>query len=167
MICPFCAANDDRVIDSRSTDGSHAVRRRRICNHCGKRFTTYERVEEHVRLMVIKSDGARQVYDPGKILTGLEAACGKRPVAAAQKQKLVDEVEELLYKEYDREVPAKVIGEYVAELLRLIDEVAYVRFASEYKKFQDVDQFIEEARATQQRANEELPGQGDLFGEVT
>lgn len=167
MICPFCHVNDDRVIDSRSSEGGRTIRRRRLCNDCGKRFTTYERVENAVRIMVIKRDGSRQAFDALKILRGIEIACGKRPVAADQKQHIVDQVEEEILRNFDREVPSAVIGEQVSRRLRRLDQVAHIRFASEYKQFRDVDDLIEEANDAKLLAEAEVPGQQDLFAPST
>ncbi len=163
MICPACAANDDRVIDSRASDGGKAIRRRRVCNHCGKRFTTYERVETAGRLMVIKRDGSRQTFDPQKILAGIEAACGKLPIAAEAKSRIVEEIEDELHREFEREVPAMVIGERVAQRLRGLNQVAYVRFVSVYREFHGLDQLIDEAQDARAQASSEVPGQRSLF----
>ncbi|MFG0331514.1 MAG: transcriptional regulator NrdR [Phycisphaerales bacterium] len=163
MICPYCGQNEDRVIDSRATDGGRAIRRRRVCEKCEKRFTTYERVEAGVRLMVIKRDGSRQAFDAQKMLAGIEAACGKLPITADQKQCIVDEVEEELYRDFDREVATDVIGDRVAARLRRLSQVAYVRFASVYRDFHDVDDFIEAASESKERASRETPGQTGLF----
>ncbi len=163
MICPACAANDDRVIDSRASEGGKAIRRRRVCNRCGKRFTTYERVETAGRLMVVKRDGSRQAFDPQKILAGIEAACGKLPIAAQAKTQIVEEIDEELHREFEREVPALTIGERVAQRLRKLNQVAYVRFVSVYKEFHGLDQLIDEAQDVRERASTEVPGQGNLF----
>ena len=163
MICPFCHVNDDRVIDSRTSDAGKAIRRRRVCNACGKRFTTYERFESAVRMMVIKRGGSRQIFDPQRILKGVEAACAKRPIPADTKAKLVLEVEEELFREFDREIPSERIGTAIMERLRNIDQVAYVRFASVYKEFKDLDELLVEVRDAKERAQAEVPGQGDLF----
>jgi len=163
VICPFCNANNDRVIDSRASESGAAVRRRRLCNHCNKRFTTYERVERIVRLMVVKRDGCREPFEPRNILGGIEAACGKRPISAEIKQQLVDDIEDELYHDYEREVLSSDIGQRVAERLRQVDQIAYVRYASVYKQFEVIDELIEEAQQAKERAAEEIPGQGDLF----
>ena len=146
MRCPFCDADKDhlKVIDSRTGEGGRAIRRRRRCLNCKKRFTTYERIEENVRLTVIKKDGTRVPFDRQKVLTGLERACYKRPIEVEQIQRVADEVEEEVHRHYDKEVPSQVIGEMVTERLRRLDQVAYVRFASVYRSFQDVDAFREE-----------------------
>ncbi len=163
LICPFCSQNDDKVIDSRTSDAGRAVRRRRVCNVCGKRFTTYERVEAATRLMVVKRDGSRQVFDPMRLLNGLQSACAKRPIPVESMQHLVDEVEESLYKEFDREVPSDRIGVAIMERLRHLDQVAYVRFASVYKEFQDLDDLLAVVQETKKLADTEVPGQGELF----
>src|SRR5688500_8962747 len=135
MRCPFCAAEKEslQVIDSRTCDNGRSIRRRRKCANCGKRFTTYERVEQTTRLMVIKKDGRRVPWDKEKILAGLERACFKRPVPEEELQRTADEVEEEVRAIYDREVPATAVGELVIERLRRLDQVAYVRFASVYR----------------------------------
>lgn len=143
MICPFCGHDDDRVIDSRSSEGGQAIRRRRECKACERRFTTYERVEETSRLMVIKRDGARQPFDREKILRGVQSACGKRPIPEEEKRRLVEEVEEGLYRDFDKEVESGEIGRRLAARLRDLDEIAYIRFASEYEKFTSVSDIME------------------------
>ena len=164
MRCPFCHAQGmDRVVDSRETDSGRQVRRRRQCESCGKRFTTYERIEETVRLMVIKKDGSRVPYDRSKIQRGLEAACYKQPVSIATLTSLVDDVEEELYRISDREVSSKVIGELAARRLRSLNKVAYVRFASVYRQMQDLDELLDEVQDTMQRGREDAPGQQQLF----
>jgi len=163
VICPYCRVNDDRVIDSRTTDGGNAVRRRRVCNACGKRFTTYERIDTGARMMVVKRDGSRQAFDSARIRLGIQAACAKRPVPAAAIQAIVDEVEETLYREFDREIPSKRIGQAIMDRLRKLDQVAYVRFASVYKEFKDLDDMLEEVKDTKQKADADIPGQADLF----
>lgn len=139
MICPFCGANEDKVIDSRSSEGGAVVRRRRQCMHCKRRFTTYERVEETpVRLMVVKRDQSRQAFDRSKIERGVRVACGKRPIAEGTLDRLVDEVEDAIYREHDREVESRAIGELVAMRLRDLDEIAYIRFGCDYYQFRNV-----------------------------
>lgn len=147
MICPFCGSNEDRVIDSRAAEGGKVIRRRRQCADCEKRFTTYERVEQTSRIAVVKRDGKRVPFDRDNIARGLDAACGKRPVSEDAKQRLVDEVEEELHREFDREVSSQLIGERVMAKLRDLDEVAYIRFASEYHQFKTVDDIMEELKA--------------------
>lgn len=139
MICPYCEIDNDKVIDSRASEGGRVIRRRRECVHCHKRFTTYERVEQTSRLMVIKRDGTRVPFDRQNVLKGIIAACGKRPIAEEVKQGIAEEVEEQLVRDFEREVPSRVIGERVMRRLLEIDEVAFLRFASEYHQFQSVD----------------------------
>jgi transcriptional repressor NrdR len=140
MLCPFCNTDNDKVIDSRSSDAGKVIRRRRECLGCKRRFTTYERVEQTARLVVIKRDGTHAPFSRENILRGVTAACGKRPIPEADKERLADEIEEELHKEFDREVPSAVIGERVMLRLRDLDEVAYIRFASEYYQFKSVDE---------------------------
>lgn len=164
MRCPFCGANDDKVIDSRASDGGRAIRRRRHCNTCAKRFTTREAIDDQVRLTVIKRDGSRMPYDRQKVLAGVEAACYKRPVPAEALVQLADEVEELLGRQGEREVPSADIGRAVAEKLKRLDPVAYLRFASVYLQFKDVDDII--AEAVEVKASTPpppRPDQGELF----
>jgi transcriptional repressor NrdR len=153
------------VIDTRVTDGGSVVRRRRECVRCVKRFTTYEKPETAVKLMVVKKDGSRVPYERGKILAGLEKACYKRPVSEDQLEKLVDRIEEGLLLKFDREVPSKSIGAMAAQVLKDIDDIAYVRFASVYREFRDVGEFIEEARGIMDAQAREAPGQTKLFDE--
>lgn len=165
MQCPFCKTDDSRVTDTRVTDGGATVRRRRECIKCNKRFTTYEKPETLIKLMVVKKDGSRVPYERAKILSGLEKACYKRPVSEVQLEALVDRIEEKILARYDREIPSQCIGEVAAELLKEVDEVAYVRFASVYREFRDVGEFIREARGVINRQAKELAGQGRLFDE--
>lgn len=144
MNCPFCNTKDARVIDSRGIDSGAIIRRRRECLHCGKRFTSYERVERSERLVVIKKDGSRVPFDSQKVLRGIQAACGKRPIAEEVKQRVADEVDDAVHREFEREVQSLVIGKRVASALRNIDAVAYVRFASVYYDFQSVAEFQNE-----------------------
>ena len=143
MKCPFCSFEDSKVVDSRPTDEGTSIRRRRECLHCGKRLTTYETVER-IPLMLIKRDGTRQAYDRQKLLNGLVKACEKRPVSLMQMEQIVDYVEQKLFSSLESEVSSKVIGELVMEQLRKVDEVAYVRFASVYRQFKDINTFMEE-----------------------
>ncbi|PIQ90615.1 MAG: transcriptional regulator NrdR [Candidatus Omnitrophica bacterium CG11_big_fil_rev_8_21_14_0_20_41_12] len=145
MKCPFCGYKEDKVVDSRSTAEESAVRRRRECLKCGKRFTTYEYVEEN-SLLVIKKDGRREAFDRKKILSGIIRACEKRPVSVEKMEDVITQVERLIQKKNDREVLASKIGELVMEKLKLIDDVAYVRFASVYRQFKDVGQFMVELK---------------------
>lgn len=142
MICPFCSEDEDKVIDSRASEAGRVIRRRRQCLRCQKRFTTYERVEEAPRLTVIKRDGRREAFNREKIMAGVQAAIGKRAIAEDAKTRLVDEVEDELHKKFDREVETRVIGEMVAAKLRDLDEIAYVRFASEYYQFKNVGDIL-------------------------
>ena len=145
MKCPFCLHEYDKVIDSRASNEGKSVRRRRECLKCKKRFTTYEYVEE-VPLMVIKKDGRRESFDRNKIISGILKACEKRPVSVEKVETLVDRVEKELQKSFDKEVKAGVIGELVMEHLHKLDEVAYVRFASVYRQFKDINQFMKELK---------------------
>ena len=165
MRCPFCEAEKEslKVIDSRTCDGGRSIRRRRQCLQCNKRFTTYERIEEQVRLTIIKKDGRRVPWDRTKILTGLERACFKRPVPESELLRIVDEVEEETFKTHDREVPSERVGQLVAERLRRLDQVAYVRFASVYRQFKTLEELVDEARAVLDAHRYEVPGQGRLF----
>ncbi len=143
MKCPFCENQDTKVIDSRPTEDGHAIRRRRECDACGKRFTTYEKVEQMI-LMVIKKDGSREAFDRNKIMNGIIRACEKRPVPMAEIEKVVDEIERGLNNMMEKEVESTFIGELIMERLRKLDEVAYVRFASVYRQFTDVNTFVAE-----------------------
>lgn len=143
MRCPKCSADDDRVIDSRSVRGGAAIRRRRLCNACRHRFTTYEEVLKS-GLRVIKRDGRREDFDRRKLVAGLARACEKRPIGETEIEALVDAIVAEIETEYEREVPSTVIGRKVMERLQRLDEVAYVRFASVYRRFRDVSQFLSE-----------------------
>jgi len=145
MKCPFCGHQEDKVVDSRASADGMAIRRRRECLGCGKRFTTYEKVEEQA-LMVIKKDGRREPFDRNKLLAGLIKACEKRPVGMDQLEDLVDALERELSQEFEREVPSREIGERVMRRLHALDPVAYVRFASVYREFKDVEQFMRELK---------------------
>ena len=146
MKCPYCEYEESKVVDSRPTDEGEAIRRRRECLSCGKRFTTYEKVE-NVPLMVVKKDGSRQLFDSRKILNGLVRACEKRPVSIKEMERVVAEIEAELQNRLQREISTQEIGEMVLGELRKIDEVAYVRFASVYRQFKDVDSFLREIKA--------------------
>ncbi len=146
MRCPYCGYKEDKVVDSRGTKEGSAVRRRRECLSCGRRFTTYEYVEE-VSLMVIKKDGTRQAFDRKKILTGIMRACEKRPVGLEEMEEITSQVEREIYKSASREVPSSAIGEAIIKRLKKIDDVAYVRFASVYRQFKDVGQFMHELKS--------------------
>ena len=143
MRCPYCNFPESKVIDSRPTDESNSIRRRRECLSCGKRFTTYETVES-VPLVVVKKDGSRQAFDRNKILNGLVKACEKRPVSMEVLEKTVSEIEQKLLNSMDREVPSERVGELVMDALKEVDQVAYVRFASVYRQFKDIDSFMAE-----------------------
>jgi transcriptional repressor NrdR len=143
MRCPFCKKDNDRVIDSRSSNDGQAVRRRRECLACKRRFTTYEQVEQ-ITLYVIKKDGRREVFDREKIRRGLMTSCKKRPVSVQKIDDIVNKIEIELYQKYDREVKSKTIGNLVMRELKNLDHVAYVRFASVYRDFQDVAEFMRE-----------------------
>lgn len=141
--CPYCAYPESKVIDSRPTDESSSIRRRRECLSCGKRFTTYE-IVERVPMVVVKKDGSRQTFDRGKILGGLIKACEKRPVPTDTLERAASRIEQKLVNSMDREIPSVRIGELVMEELKDIDQVAYVRFASVYRQFKDLDSFMDE-----------------------
>lgn len=143
MKCPFCSCVDNKVIDSRLSQGDEVTRRRRECEGCSRRFTTYERIEL-VLPMVVKKDGRRETFDRMKIMTGLRSACEKRPVATAQLEQLVDKLERSLVESSDKEIDAARIGEGAMRELRDLDEVAYVRFASVYRSFKDIHEFMAE-----------------------
>jgi transcriptional repressor NrdR len=145
MNCPFCRADSDKVVDSRPAEDGFAIRRRRECQACGKRFTTYERAEE-VELRVIKKDGTRVVFDRKKLLAGMMKACEKRKVSTPQLEEIVDGIEREARKEGTNEIESRRIGEMVMSGLRAVDHVAYVRFASVYRDFKDANQFLEELR---------------------
>ncbi len=145
MVCPYCGNKNHRVVDSRSSAEGKAVRRRRECPKCGRRFTTYEYIEES-RLMVIKKDGRREPYSRAKLLSGVRTACEKRPISADRIERLVNEVEQHIQRKFDKEVNVKDIGELVMKKLHRLDEVAYVRFASVYRQFKDVTQFMKEIK---------------------
>jgi len=143
MKCPFCEFEESKVIDSRPTDEGEAIRRRRECLNCAKRFTTYEKIET-IPLMVIKKDGSRQMFDRQKLLNGIMRACEKRPVATSDMEHIVNEIESATQNLLEREISSQKIGEMVMERLPAIDEVAYVRFASVYRQFKDINTFVEE-----------------------
>ncbi|MBR3297051.1 MAG: transcriptional repressor NrdR [Firmicutes bacterium] len=143
MKCPFCEQPDTKVIDSRPTEEGHAIRRRRECIVCGKRFTTYEKVED-VFFMVVKRDGRRESFDRNKILNGIIRACEKRPISLDQMEAVVSDIERNLNNRMEKEISSELIGEIVMEHLKDLDEVAYVRFASVYRQFKDVSTFVAE-----------------------
>ena len=145
MKCPFCNKDDTRVVDSRPVDDNSSIRRRRMCDACGKRFTTYEKVET-IPLIVIKKDQNREQYDRRKIENGVIRACYKRPISAQQITAVVDQIETLVFSREEREVSSEVIGEIVMDQLKELDPVAYVRFASVYREFKDVSIFMDEIK---------------------
>ncbi len=145
MKCPFCSHENTRVIDSRPADENNSIRRRRVCDECGKRFTTYEKVET-IPLIIIKKDNNREAYDRAKIESGVLRACHKRPVSAAQITRLVDEVELEIFNLEEKEIPSGKIGEILMQKLKSLDEVAYVRFASVYREFKDLNTFMDELK---------------------
>lgn len=145
MKCPFCSYFESKVNDSRPTDEGQAIRRRRECIKCGKRFTTYEKIEE-IPIIVVKKDGNRQSFDRNKLLNGIIKACEKRPVSMNTIEKIVDEIEKSLSNSLEREVTSVEIGELIMDKLKDIDEVAYVRFASVYRQFKDLNSFMEELK---------------------
>jgi len=145
MRCPFCKKENDKVIDSRSSNEGTAIRRRRECEDCSKRYTTYERIEE-IPLYLIKKDFSREQYDRNKVLAGIRKACEKRPVSLEDMEKIADDLEKMFHEKYEKEVPSNVVGEFVMQQLSSLDQVAYVRFASVYREFQDVSHFMRELK---------------------
>lgn len=145
MKCPYCGSREERVVDSREGKDGEVIRRRRQCQQCGRRFTTYERIEE-LHFMVVKKDGRREPFDRHKILSGLLKATQKRPISVAQLEKIADEIEAKLLEKPEREITSAEIGEHIMRRLHELDEVAYVRFASVYRSFKDVSDFVEEIR---------------------
>lgn len=154
MKCFFCGAADTRVLESRQTEEGRSIRRRRECIVCGERFTTYERLER-TPLFVIKKDGRREAFDSGKILRGLIKACEKRPVSVEKIQELVNEVEVLLANRMESEVPSSLVGEMIMDKLKALDDVAYVRFASVYREFKDLDMFMREMETLIQKKKQD------------
>jgi transcriptional repressor NrdR len=145
MKCPFCSKDNTRVIDSRPADDNNSIRRRRQCDECQRRFTTYEKVET-IPLVVIKKDNNREPYDRSKIEAGVFRSCHKRPISVDQITTLVDEVENIIFNREDKEIPSHVIGEILMDKLKDLDPVAYVRFASVYREFKDVSTFMDELK---------------------
>lgn len=143
MKCPFCNNDDTKVIDSRGQDENSVIRRRRSCDGCGKRFTTYERVDT-IPMIVIKRNGIRETFDKAKLLNGIMKSCNKRPITAKQIQEIADSIENAVISSMDKEISSKEVGEMVMEKLKAIDEVAYVRFASVYREFKDINTFMDE-----------------------
>ena len=163
MRCPFCKEDNDRVVDSRSSDVGRTIRRRRQCLVCERRFTTYEKVGESFKLYVVKKDDLRVPYDRDKIIAGLQKACYKRPVSAEQIQQIADRVEEDIFRTFDKEVTSAFIGEAVMKHLRDIDKVAYIRFASVYRDFKDAGELIDEV--THVIKHSDFAGQQKLFNQ--
>ncbi len=145
MKCPFCNKENTRVIDSRPAEENNSIRRRRMCDECGKRFTTYEKIET-IPLIVIKKDNNREQYERAKIEAGVLRACHKRPISANQINKLIDEVENEIFNMEEKEIPSSLIGEIVMKKLKDLEAVAYVRFASVYREFKDVNTFMDELK---------------------
>lgn len=164
MRCPYCGENDDRVIDSRLSEAGAAIRRRRQCSKCGRRSTTYERVECGNRLTVIKRDGSRAPFDAEKVRRSIQIACGKRPIPMEERTLLAEKVEEELHRSFDREVESLEIGRIIASRLRDLDEIAYIRFASEYEKFRSVGDILDMAQQLSQRVRD-VKEQQRLFDE--
>ena len=162
MRCPFCGEDEDKVIDSRPGEDGSAIRRRRECLKCQKRFTTYERLERTARLTVIKRDGSRVPFDAGSLMRGLQAACGKRPIPQESKDRLCQELEDELHREFEREVESAEIGRRLAARLRDLDPIAYVRFASEHYGFASIEEFAAEMVALQNRPRP-LASERELF----
>jgi len=162
MICPYCERDEDKVIDSRASEGGRVIRRRRECIGCSRRFTTYERVEDTYRLTVIKKDGSRVPFNRENILRGVRAACGKRPIPEDRKTRIVEEVEDELHRRFDREVESRVIGELVSSKLRDLDDIAFVRFASEYHEFRSVGDIMKQLEELSARVRD-VKDQQPLF----
>jgi len=146
MKCPYCGALKDRVVDSRESKEGQVIRRRRQCLSCLKRFTSYEKIEE-IPLMVIKKDGRREAFNPQKVLQGMLKACEKRPVKATELQKIADEIENTLYQTPEKEIGTREIGAKIMDSLKDLDKVAYVRFASVYREFKDLNEYLQELKA--------------------
>jgi transcriptional repressor NrdR len=162
--CPFCKEDKDKVIDSRSSDGGRIVRRRRQCLACSRRFTTYERIEEAVKLTVVKKDGSRVPYQRDSIIAGVQKACYKRPISMEQITQLAEEVEEAVFRHQGQEISSKFVGAKTMEQLEKLDKVAYVRFASVYREFEGVGEFLDEVNEVLQKPKDHQ-GQSRLFDE--
>ena len=161
--CPFCKEDNDKVIDSRSSEGGRVIRRRRECLGCERRFTTYEKIGESFKLNVVKKDGTRIPYEREKVIAGLQKACYKRPVSADKIQDIADHIEEEIFRNYDKEVSSRFIGEQAMTFLRKVDNVAYIRFASVYRDFTDADDLLDEV--SQAISQKEIGDQPKLFTE--
>lgn len=160
MKCQFCNCADSRVVDSRPTDDGNSIRRRRECINCGRRFTTYEKIEVQ-QLLVIKKDDSRELFDARKVRSGIIAACHKRPVSAADIEKIVNSIEQMAYNDLREEITTRQIGEYVMDELRKLDEVAYIRFASVYRSFTDIPSFMEELKNLVSERDEKRDGKDE------
>lgn len=160
MKCQFCNCADSRVVDSRPTDDGNSIRRRRECINCGRRFTTYEKIEVQ-QLLVIKKDDSRELFDARKVRSGIIAACHKRPVSAADIEKIVNSIEQMAYNDLREEITTRQIGEYVMDELRKLDEVAYIRFASVYRSFTDIPSFMEELKNLVSERDEKREGKDE------
>jgi transcriptional repressor NrdR len=163
MLCPACKSSSNKVIDSRVTEGGAAIRRRRVCESCGRRFTTKERQEDELRITVIKAGAQRVPYNRENIVNGINRACTKLNVTEAQVQELVDRVESDIFSNHEREVKTEDIGRYVGQHLRRLHPVAYVRFMSVHRKFSTIDEFIVEIGDVRERVAQESPEQQSLF----
>lgn len=163
MLCPSCKEDSNKVVDSRLTENGTAVRRRRVCRACGRRFTTKERIEDELRLTVVKTDGQRVPYNRENVLRGIDMACTKLEVSEAELQSLVDVVEGEIFANHDREVSTKAIGTYVGAALRAQYPVPYVRFMSVHRQYDSIEEFIEEITDLRQRVAQDSPSQQSLF----
>ena len=163
MRCPFCKENRDKVLDSRASHEGRVIRRRRQCLACKRRFTTYEKIGETFKLYVVKKDNSRVPYDRDRVIGGLQKACYKRPVSAEEVRQIAERVEEDIFRNFDKEVSSAFIGESIMRHLRAVDKVAYIRFASVYRDFEDAGELIEEVSEVIQEA--EYTGQATLFDE--
>ncbi|MGE4214828.1 MAG: transcriptional regulator NrdR [Anaerotignaceae bacterium] len=153
MKCPFCNNDDTKVIDSRSQDDNATIRRRRLCDNCGKRFTTYERIDT-IPMTVIKNNGTRETFDKTKLLGGIMKSCNKRPITVRQMEEIADDVENAVMSSMEKEIASKDIGTMVMDRLKVIDEIAYVRFASVYRQFKDINTFMNELAKMLSEKNE-------------
>ena len=162
MRCPFCKEDKDKVVDSRSGEKGRVIRRRRECLVCHRRFTTYERIEETIKLMVVKKDGSRVPFDRQRIVAGVQKACYKRPISAQKIDELARDVEEEIVIKFSQEVSSEVIGNLTIARLRNLDKVAYIRYASVYREFDDLAQFLDEVQGAME-FTDDSPGQNQLF----
>lgn len=165
MKCRYCSCTESRVVDSRPTEDGTAIRRRRECANCGRRFTTYEKIEE-IPILVVKRDGSREAFDSSKILAGVRKACEKRPVSSLEQNKLVDEVSREITNTLEQEVTSIDIGECVMKHLRDLDEVAYVRFASVYRSFKDINTFMQELKSLLGETEKKAEGEKHRAGKT-